>query len=69
MNLFHHRGASCYTELNIVVGVGFSPKIVSPWLMITTANFCRDKSATYIKNLIQGFCQIAGGNQGASFPI
>jgi hypothetical protein len=30
------------------------------------ANSCRDKSSTYIKNLIQGFCQIAGGNQGAT---
>ncbi|WP_404340875.1 hypothetical protein [Pseudoalteromonas mariniglutinosa] len=34
-------------------------KVVSPWLMVFAANFCRDKSATYIRNLIQGFVALA----------
>jgi len=39
----------------VVCRLGFSLK----WLMVFIANFCRDKSATYIKNLIQGFVALA----------
>ncbi|MDN3379917.1 MULTISPECIES: hypothetical protein [unclassified Pseudoalteromonas] len=42
-----------------VCRLGFSSKVVSPWLMVPIANFCRDKSSTYIKNLIQGFVALA----------
>ncbi len=39
---------------NFVMKLALAQQVVSPWLMIPTANFCRDKSATYVRNLIQG---------------